>query len=136
MMLREPGAAKPVILIVDDDEDNRDVFAQFLTLRGCRVELAGDGIEALKRVATLLPDLVVLDLSMPGIDGWEVARRLKAEPATCTIPLLAVSGHALADVKLRARAAGVDGYLTKPVLPQQLVQEANRTLAAAGRPTC
>ena len=136
MMLREPGAAKPVFLIVDDDADNRVVFAQFLTLRGCRVELAGDGIEALKRVAILLPDLVVLDLSMPGIDGWEVARRLKAEPATCMIPLLAVSGHALADVKLRARAAGVDGYLTKPVLPLQLVQEANRTLAAAGRPTC
>lgn len=136
MMLREPGAAKPVILIVDDDEDNRDVFAQFLIHRGCRVELARDGFEALNRVGSLMPDLVVLDLSMPGLDGWEVARRLKAEPATCTIPLLAVSGHALADFKLRARAAGVDGYLTKPVLPQQLVQEANRTLAAAGRPTC
>lgn len=135
-MKKPRSSPRPLILIVDDSEDNRELYAQYLLYLGCRVEVARDGVEALDRVMSLLPDLVLLDLSMPAIDGWEVARRLKVDPKTRKIPVIAVTGHAFKELEKRAREAGVDAYLTKPLLPAKLVEEANKALAAAGKPTC
>jgi CheY-like chemotaxis protein len=102
------------ILIVEDIEMNRDLLAQLLEHR-YRLVFAGDGIGALERAATEKPDLVLMDLSLPRMDGWEATRRLKTDPALAHIPVIALTAHAMADDEARARAAGCDDFLTKPV---------------------
>jgi len=102
------------ILIVEDIEMNRDLLAQLLEDR-YRLVFAGDGIGALERAATEKPDLVLMDLSLPRMDGWEATRRLKTDPRLARIPVIALTAHAMADDEARARAAGCDDFLTKPV---------------------
>ena len=128
LLPRKPIAAAPLILLVDDVEDNRDLYAQFFMHKGWRTAVASDGYEALARATSLRPDVIVLDLGMPGMDGWEVAQRLKSDPATSSIPIIALTGHALDDSRRRARAAGVDEYLTKPCLPDYLAETVARNL--------
>ena len=124
----------PLVLIVDDFQDNREMYAEFLRFSGLRVEEATNGLEALEKAATLLPDLIVMDLSLPGIDGWEATRRLKSDAATKHIPVVALTGHALAGYSEGARQAGCDGFITKPCLPETLLEEIQRTLEGRGRP--
>ena len=126
--------AAPLVLIVDDFQDNREMYAEFLRFSGLRVEEATNGLEALEKAVTLLPDLIVMDLSLPGIDGWEATRRLKSDGATKHIPVLALTGHALAGYSEGARQAGCDGFITKPCLPEMLLAEIQRTLEGRGRP--
>ncbi len=121
-------ARGPLILIVDDFEDNRAMYAQFLTFSGFRVAEAANGKEALETAARLLPDLVVMDLSLPVMDGWEATRRLKSDERTRGIPVLALTGHALGRHSQGAREAGCDGFVTKPCLPEDLVAEIRRLL--------
>lgn len=102
------------ILIVEDIELNRDLLAQLLEDR-YRLVFAGNGVSALERAATEKPDLVLMDLSLPRMDGWEATRRLKADPTLAHIPVIALTAHAMADDEARARAAGCDDFLTKPV---------------------
>ena len=113
----------PLVLIVDDFADNREMYTQFLVFSGLRVAEAQNGHEALDKAFELLPDLIVMDLSLPGLDGWEATRRLKADDRTRAIPVIALTGHALAGHSKGAMDAGCDAFITKPCLPERLLQE-------------
>jgi len=121
------GAPKgePRILVVDDFEDNRQMYAELLVYAGYRVAEARDGAEAIAAAMRILPDLIVMDLSLPVIDGWEATRRLKADERTRHIPVLALTGHApegLAGLSEGAHEAGCDAFLTKPCSPESLLE--------------
>ena len=116
----------PLVLLVDDAEDNREVYAQFLHFAGFRVEFAVDGVEAIEKASSLHPDVIVMDLSLPRMDGWEATRRIKSDPGTRGIPVIALTGHAVSESKRRAQEVGCSGYLTKPCLPDVLVSEIRR----------
>jgi CheY-like chemotaxis protein len=103
------------ILLVDDNEMNRDALCRRLQRRGFEVEVATDGVEGLERVEAAPPDLILMDLSLPRMDGLELTRRLKAAPATASIPIVALTAHATRDDLERALAAGCDDFDTKPV---------------------
>jgi two-component system, cell cycle response regulator DivK len=126
--MAEPGEAPPLVLLVDDAEDNREVYEQFLTFSGFRVEIAVDGVEAIEKAKALNPDVIVMDLSLPRLDGWEATRRIKHSAATSHIPVIALTGHAVSESKRKALDAGCSGYLTKPCLPEILVSEIRRLL--------
>jgi CheY-like chemotaxis protein len=109
------------ILLVEDNEMNRDMLSRRLARRGYQVAIAVDGQEALDAAGSAAPDLILMDMGLPVIDGWEVARRLKAAPATASIPIIALTAHAMASDRARALEAGCDDYDTKPVdLPRLL----------------
>jgi CheY-like chemotaxis protein len=124
------AAAKeqPLILVVDDFRDNREMYAEYLQYSGFRVAEATNGQEALDRAFELRPDVIIMDLSLPGMDGWEATRRIKSDGRTNAIPVIALTGHALAGHAQSALEAGCDGVLTKPCLPDKLVKEVRRTL--------
>ncbi len=105
---------KKTILIVEDVALNRDLLVQLLE-DDYRLVLAGDGVSALESVAQARPDLVLMDLSLPRMDGWEATRRLKADPASAGIPVIVLSAHAMRGDEERARASGCDDFLTKPI---------------------
>ena len=127
----------PLILIVEDFDDAREMYRDYLEFAAFRVETARDGREAIEKARRLRPDLVLMDLSLPGIDGWEATRLLKSDPATKNILVVALSAHALATEGERARLAGCDGFIAKPCLPPDLVEEISKYLkrqaAAVGR---
>lgn len=111
----------PRVLLVEDNEMNRDMLSRRLTRRGFDIVVAEDGIEGVRLASEAQPDLILLDMSLPGLDGWEVARRLKADAATHAIPIIALTAHAMAGDRERALQAGCDDYDTKPVeLPRLL----------------
>jgi CheY-like chemotaxis protein len=121
----------PLILVVDDYQDAREMYAEYLQFSGFRVAEAKNGNEAVEQAFALKPDLILMDLSLPGIDGWEATRRLKADDATKHIPIVALTGHALAGASEGAKRAGCDSFVTKPCLPDDLVVEVRRMLATA-----
>jgi len=121
----------PLILVVDDYQDAREMYAEYLQFSGFRVAEAKNGNEAVDQAFALKPDLILMDLSLPGMDGWEATRRLKADDATKHIPIVALTGHALAGASEGARKAGCDSFVTKPCLPDDLVVEVRRMLSAA-----
>ena len=111
----------PKILVVDDDEMNRDMLSRRLLRKGYDVVLAVNGEEAIERVAAERPQLILMDLSMPVLDGYEATRRLKASGETAAIPIIGLSAHAMVGDREKALAAGCDDYDTKPVeLPRLL----------------
>ena len=118
------------VLVVDDYPDGREVCAEYLSFSGFRVLQAADGQEALDLAFAELPHLILMDLSLPGMDGWEATRRLKADPRTAGTPVIALTAHALASHAASARAAGADAVVTKPFLPNELVAEVRRQLEA------
>ncbi len=120
----------PLILVVEDFDDAREMYRDYLEFTGFRVETARDGREAIEKARRLQPDLVLMDLSLPGIDGWEATRLLKADPETKNILIVALSAHALAAEGERARRAGCDGFIAKPCLPPDLVEEISKYLKA------
>ncbi|HYX24310.1 MAG TPA: response regulator [Thermoanaerobaculia bacterium] len=121
----------PLVLVVDDVDHGREIFAEYLEFRGFRVATAADGLEAIEKAHELLPDIILMDLSLPGIDGWEATRRLRQDPSTSAIPIIALTAHALASAHDRARDVGCNAVVTKPCLPKDLEQEVRRQLAAA-----
>ena len=121
-------AKAPLILVVDDYADNREMYSAYLKYQGLDVVEAANGAEALERAFERPPDLVVMDLSLPGVDGWQATRTLKADGRTKNIPVIAVTGHALAGAPEQAAEAGCDGFLTKPCLPEDLLREIERML--------
>jgi two-component system cell cycle response regulator DivK len=129
------GAPPPLVLIVDDFPDNRQMYAEFLAFSGLRVAEAADGHEALEQATALMPDLIVMDLSLPGMDGWEATRRLKEDPRTKNILVMALTGHALAGHSKGAIEAGCDAFVTKPCLPDRLLEEIQRMLGASKKTT-
>ena len=116
------------ILIVEDNEMNRDMLSRRLARRGYAVLTAVDGEQGLVTAEAERPDLILMDMSLPVMDGWEATRRLKADDQTKTIPVLAVTGHALTGVSNDAKNAGCDGFITKPCLPEDLVAEIRKVL--------
>lgn len=113
----------PRILLVEDDELGRDLLSRRIGRRGHEVLLALDGREAIRTAQTEQPDLVLMDLGLPGMDGWSAATRLKATQETRDIPIIALTAHAMSGDRERALAAGCDEYLSKPVDFDQLVHK-------------
>ena len=118
----------PLILVVDDYQDAREMYAEYLQFSGFRVAEARNGNEAVAQAFSLRPDLILMYLSLPGMDGWEATRVLKADDRTRHIPVVALTGHALAGASEGARKAGCDSFVTKPCLPDDLVVEVRRML--------
>jgi two-component system cell cycle response regulator DivK len=106
--------SSPAILVVDDSPDSREMLAEYLRFRGFNVSEASNGEEAIEAARRLRPDLVLMDLSMPGIDGWEATRQLKADPVTSHSIIIAVSAHAFAPERQAAKSAGCDAFILKP----------------------
>ena len=125
-----PSQDKPLVLVVDDYADAREMYAEYLEFSGFRVAEAKNGAEALDKAFELTPDVILMDLSLPVMDGWEATRRLKADERTRGIPVVALTGHALAGHSEIAKKAGCDAFVTKPCLPDALVQEVKKQLAA------
>jgi CheY-like chemotaxis protein len=123
--------SKPRVLLVDDYPDAREMYMEYLEFSGFDVVQAGNGTEALQRAIDSTPDIILMDLSLPVMDGWEATRRLKADKRTATIPVVALTGHALAGISEGARRAGCDAFVTKPCLPQDLVKEIHRILESS-----
>jgi CheY-like chemotaxis protein len=107
-------AKKPSVLVVDDYVDGREMVAEYLAFRGFVVCEASDGFEALELARRIQPEIVLMDLRMPGMDGWEATRRLKQDPKTRHIPIVALTAHALTPETNTARQAGCDAVIAKP----------------------
>ena len=123
-----PDTVKPLVLVVEDYQDAREMYAAYLQFSGFRVAEATNGIEAIERTLELMPDIILMDLALPRMDGWEATRRLKMDERTRHIPIVALTGHALAGHAEGARQAGCDSFVTKPCLPDALVAEIQRML--------
>jgi CheY-like chemotaxis protein len=124
----------PKILYVEDNDDNVFVMRGRLTRLGFSVVVATDGEQGVAMAETETPDLILMDLRLPGIDGWEATRRLKAAPATKAIPVIALSAHAMAGDREKALAAGCDDYDTKPVDFPKLLERIQTILARVRKP--
>jgi len=120
---------KPCVLIVDDYPDAREMYSEYLQYSGFDVIEAENGMEALAKAADKSPDIILMDLSLPVMDGWEATRRLKADERTSAIPVVALTGHALAGISEGAMRAGCDAFVTKPCLPEDLVKEIRKVLS-------
>jgi two-component system, cell cycle response regulator DivK len=116
------------ILVAEDDMDLRNILHDLLTATGFNVVMAGDGRETLALVKQEKPDFLVLDLSMPEIDGWQVAHELRRSAATQTLPILALTAHAMVGDCERALKAGCDSFLAKPFMPEDLLIEIQRLM--------
>ena len=116
------------ILVVEDDPDNRRIVVKVLAVDGYTTLEAADGESAVALARREHPDAILMDLAMPGVDGWEAARRLKADPATADIPIVALTAFPLRGDEDRAREAGCDAYLSKPCRPQAIRDIVGRLL--------
>lgn len=123
----------PLVLVVDDYPDAREMYAEWLRVCGYRVAVAGAVGEALELARGLHPAAILMDLSLPGVDGFEATRELKSDPRTRHMPVLALSGHVGADTARRALEAGCDGFLVKPTPVQDVVAAIERLVGAAVR---
>ena len=120
----------PKILIVEDNEMNRDMLSRRLIRRGYEVVIAIDGDQGVAVVKSARPDLVLMDMSLPTVDGWEATKRLKADPLTRGIPIIGLSAHAMAGDREKAMEVGCDDYDTKPVDLPRLLQKIETLLVA------
>lgn len=116
------------VLIVEDNEDNRIVYSTILRHHGFRVSEALDGEEGMAKALRELPDIILMDISIPVLDGWEVTQRLKHERTTSHIPVIALTAHAMPGDRERAMEVGCDGYLAKPCEPRAVLAEVNRLM--------
>ena len=115
-------ATPPLVLIVDDSPDARALFGEYLEHLGFRVDTAANGLQAIQSVHREWPAIIIMDLAMPELDGWQAIQRLKTDPLTADIPIVALSAHAFGEGADRAREAGADLCLPKPCLPSQLAR--------------
>jgi CheY-like chemotaxis protein len=125
---------EPLVLVVDDYDDAREMYAESLLVNGFRVAEAADGAQAVEMARRLGPDVILMDLSLPGIDGWEATRRLKADAATQHIPVVALTGHALSSALDAAREAGCVRFVVKPALPDVVIAEVRLAIAKREAP--
>src|SRR5258705_6920827 len=128
-------ADRPRVLLVDDYPAAREMYSEYLEFSGFDVVEAGNGMEALQRAVDTTPDIILMDLSLPVMDGWEATRRLKADQRTKAIPVVALTGHALAGISEGAKQAGCDAFVTKPCLPEDLVREIRKILDRPSSPS-
>jgi two-component system cell cycle response regulator DivK len=120
------------ILVVEDNEMNLDMLSRRLSRQGYEVVAAQDGAAGVDRAASERPHIILMDMSLPVLDGWEATRRLKADPATREIPIIALTAHAMAEDREKAMAAGCDDYDTKPIDLPRLIEKIKKLLPAAG----
>ncbi|MBW3553917.1 MAG: response regulator [Gemmatimonadetes bacterium] len=122
---------KKIVLLVEDNEDNLVVYRTILEHVGYEVIEARDGEEGVSRARSSNPDIILMDISIPKMDGWEATERLKGDQATSAIPIIALTAHALEEDRAKAMRAGCDGYLAKPVEPRRVVQEVEKFIGPA-----
>ena len=122
--------ARQRILLVEDNEDNRIVYTTVLLHFGYDVVSARNGEEGIRSARETIPDLILMDISLPVVNGWEATGVLKADPRTAHIPIIALTAHAMREDRERAYALGCDGFLTKPIEPRRVVKEIERILGA------
>ncbi len=123
----------PKILLVEDNEMNRDMLSRRLTRRGYEVVIAVDGQEGVNLATSAMPDVILMDMSLPVIDGWEATRQIKADAATAPIPVIALTAHAMAGDREQALAAGCDDYDTKPIELDRLLGKIAAQLTRVGK---
>ncbi len=123
---------KKTILLVEDNEDNRSIYRTVLEHFGYGVLEAPDGEEGVRIARESVPDLILMDISIPLLDGWEATKILKAEEGTSGIPIIALTAHALATDRTKAKEVGCDGYLAKPVEPRKVLEEVQRLVGDPG----
>ena len=111
------------VLVVDDDLNTLDAYAEYLRLSGFAVVTAGNGAEGLEIARRTLPDVILMDAAMPGIEGWMAIKLLKADPRTQSIPVVVLTGHTQPADHVRARECGADAFLSKPCVPEELVRQ-------------
>jgi two-component system, cell cycle response regulator DivK len=119
------------ILVVEDQEDNRQILRDLLASAGFAMVEAEDGEAGVKAAAAEKPDLILMDIQLPIMDGYEATRRIKADPALKSIPVIVVTSYALSGDEEKARAAGCDGYVTKPYSPRQLLAKVREYLPSS-----
>lgn len=119
------------ILVADDDYDNRAIIRQVLEAGGYQVLEALNGLEAVEKALAEKPALILMDLSMPKLNGWEAAKRIKQTPEIAGIPIFAFTAHALTGDDVKAKAAGCDGYISKPCVPRAVLQKVRERLKGA-----
>lgn len=119
--LKYTDARPPLVLVVDDTSDTRDMYAEYLDHRGFRAQTASDGREAVRRALRTHPSIIVMDLAMPILDGWEATRILRADPRTKDIPIVVLTGYGQPEHRQRAHECGACCVLTKPCAPDTLV---------------
>jgi two-component system, cell cycle response regulator DivK len=115
-----------LVLLVEDHDDTRDAAVMFLKVQKLKVEIAVTGLQAIAMARMLSPDVIVMDLGLPGMDGWEATRQLKQDPKTRHIPIIAISAHAMSSDEERAKGVGCDLYLRKPCPPSELMEAIGR----------
>jgi CheY-like chemotaxis protein len=123
----------PKVLIAEDNEMNSDMLSRRLIRRGYTILNAADGAEALRIAASEMPDLILMDMSLPEVDGWEATRRLRRDPAIAHIPVIALTAHAMIDDREKSLRAGCDDYDTKPVELPRLLEKMQTLLARPHR---
>ena len=119
---------QPLVLLAEDFEDARELYRDYLEFSGFSVMTANNGRDAIDQAVTEQPDIILMDASMPVLDGWQATRELKANPATKHIPVLALTAHAFDDARREAKDVGCDGFVTKPCLPDDLVTKIRAVL--------
>ena len=124
-------SSRKTVLLVEDNKDNLIIYSTILQFGGYHVVEAHDGRAALTAARTSRPDLILMDVSIPFVDGLEVTRRLKADPGTRCIPVIALTAHALPADRARAYEAGCDGYISKPAEPRAILDAVRRELGEA-----
>jgi CheY-like chemotaxis protein len=132
-VLNNAEAAGWLALIVDDDLSNLEVASQFLQFLGGKAETADNAQDAILRLSTFTPTFILLDIAMPHVDGWEMLKQVRSNPQTASIPIIALTAHAMAGDKEEALRRGFDGYISKPFMMQSFVDEIKRVLAANGQ---
>ena len=120
------------VLLIEDNEMNRDMLSRRLTKRGYTVAMAIDGQQGIDMAVSEKPDIILLDMSLPVVDGWDAAKQIKANPASAGVPLIALTAHAMASDKERALSAGCDDFDTKPVELPRLLAKMETLLKAKG----
>ena len=122
----DPASTAQTLLLVEDNEDNRIIYCTVLRHLGYIVLEAQDGVQAVELARSAQPDLILMDISIPRMDGWEATRVLRGDPRTSAIPISALTAHALADDRARASQVGFTSYLAKPIEPRVVVAEIRR----------
>ena len=122
------------VLVVEDDTDNRRIVAKVLAVEGYQVMEAADGVEALAQARAGVPDLILMDLALPNMDGWEATRRLKDDPITSRIPVVALTAFAMRGDEEQAREAGCDDYIPKPARPVAIREIVKKHIGEAASP--
>jgi CheY-like chemotaxis protein len=122
MRTPNPAARTPLVLVVDDYADVREMYADYLKFEGFRVKTAATGPEALAAARAERPDLILMDVTMPGMDGFTATERIKEDPALGSIPVLILTAHVFAEYEEKAKRAGCNGFIRKPCLPDELAR--------------